>query len=278
MHRADFLSHPDVHAFIPWFRHRFTRDFIHTYTDRRSGDAWRCASLFDAFESYEWNGKGWQDNKRELDTFRRRLRMALSEGDREATFAVCAAILRWGGVWANNGVYLEKRREVLLEELRHLACVLEGEQEPGKHAVRRVPTDSSSECRMNAGFVKIYSVLLDHFVIYDGRVGATLGLLVRRFCEGTQRQAVPEPLRFAYGEPKEAPNAETPKTRNPSAGPFRFPCLRPNSRVHSAQAMRATWLLRAALDGGSSPFSDGEDGFHELAAGLFMAGYDLSPR
>ena len=34
---------------------------------------------------------------------------------------------------------------------------------------------------MNAGFVKIYSVLLDSCVIYDGRVGAALGLLVRQF-------------------------------------------------------------------------------------------------
>ena len=38
---------------------------------------------------------------------------------------------------------------------------------------------------MNAGFVKIYSLLCDDCVIYDGRVGAALGLLTRQFCEAT---------------------------------------------------------------------------------------------
>jgi len=32
------------------------------------------------------------------------------------------------------------------------------------------PTDATSECRTNAGFVKIYRVLLDNCAIYDGRV------------------------------------------------------------------------------------------------------------
>ena len=39
---------------------------------------------------------------------------------------------------------------------------------------------------MNAGFEKIYSVLLDGCVIYDGRVGAALGLLARQFCEASE--------------------------------------------------------------------------------------------
>jgi hypothetical protein len=39
--------------------------------------------------------------------------------------------------------------------------------------------------------------------------------------------------------------------------------------------MRANWFLRGALEMNPLPFSKGENGFHELAAGLFMAGYDL---
>ena len=44
---------------------------------------------------------------------------------------------------------------------------------------------------MNAGFIKIYSLLCDYCLIYDGRVGAALGLLTRQFCETTGRTAIP---------------------------------------------------------------------------------------
>lgn len=41
--------------------------------------------------------------------------------------------------------------------------------------------------------------------------------------------------------------------------------------------MRANWLLRRILEEHPGTFGKGEDGFHELAAGLFMIGYDLGP-
>ena len=41
--------------------------------------------------------------------------------------------------------------------------------------------------------------------------------------------------------------------------------------------MRANWLLHRTLEDNPGTFSEGEDGFHELAAGLFMVGYDLGP-
>ena len=44
---------------------------------------------------------------------------------------------------------------------------------------------ADTKCRMNAGFVKIHNLLCDHFVIYDGRVGAALELFVRQFRDRT---------------------------------------------------------------------------------------------
>jgi hypothetical protein len=40
--------------------------------------------------------------------------------------------------------------------------------------------------------------------------------------------------------------------------------------------MRANWFLQAALACSPDVFSTGEAGFHELAGGLFMVGYDLT--
>ena len=41
------------------------------------------------------------------------------------------------------------------------------------------------------------------------------------------------------------------------------------------QARRANWFIGRALNRNPNAFSAGEEGFHELAAGLFMVGYDL---
>jgi hypothetical protein len=185
-----------------------------------------------------------------------------------------ADILRWGGVFANNGAYLTDRGADFLDELLHLANVLQADRLPSPREIWRREGETDTPCRMNAGFVKIYSVWLDYLVIYNGRVGAALGLLTRQFCEQTGRGSVPETLAFAYGSPKESPTTLRPKVRNPSEGLYRFPRLRPGW-PHVVQAMKASRFLRAVLDAGPHPFSQGEDGFHESAAGLFMVGYDL---
>jgi len=54
--------------------------------------------------------------------------------------------------------------------------------------------------RMNAGFTKIHALMLDDFVIYDSRVGAALGLLVRNFLTEKDIAYLPEVLHFAYGK------------------------------------------------------------------------------
>ncbi len=272
-----FLADPHVEAMQPWVTARLDKasGWTHTYVDRRTGVRWSCNGLADAFRQYRWNRKPWPENKTELDGYRRDLRRAVGEEDIRGATDACERILRWGGVWAHNGSYLRRRRSVLLDELRHLRAVIDGDHTPAKSEMRRDPSTAGTECRMNAGFVKIYSLLCDHCVMYDGRVGAALGLLVRQFCEDTGRTTVPPCLAFAFGSPKEAPNARCPKLRDPGRNELRFPRLRPNPRFHTAQVMRANWFLRGVLATGAWPCSPGEDGFHELAAGLFMVGYDL---
>ena len=66
-----------------------------------------CNGLHDAFTTYSWNGRSWPDNKRELDTFRAELRSAIHARDDDRAHQASAAILRWGRVWARNGLYLE---------------------------------------------------------------------------------------------------------------------------------------------------------------------------
>ena len=279
MTKAEFLADPHVCALSAWVADRFASStpWQHAYTNRASGAQWSCLSLVDAFRQYAWNEKPWLDNAAELADYRTRLRAAVESRDGEVVFTTCAAILRWGGVWANNGRTLADRQHLFIDELQHMRAVLTAAETPAPTALRLNPRDPDTiVCAMNAGFVKIYSLLLDDCVIYDGRVGAALGLLARQYCEASGLDALPSALAFAYGVPKESPTAMHPKRRDPSQGPFRFPRLRQDARFHTAQTMRANWFLRATLDRQPGSFSAGELGFHELAAGLFMVGYDLS--
>ena len=278
MTKDTFLADPTVQEAAEWIAARFDHSsgWTHAYIDRKKGTRWFCEGLGDASRKYSWRRKSWPETKIELDRLRRDLRDALQRENTVDVFAVCTEILRWGGVSAHNAQHLAAKKPVLIAELRHLCAVLARNHTPSLGDMRRDPSNPATECRMNAGFVKIYSLLCDYCVIYDGRVGAALGLLVRQFCGKTGRSTVPPVLAFAYGVPKEAPKTKNPKLRNPGHVSLVFPKLGQDSHFHTAQVMRANWFLRRALEINQRPFTEGEDGFHELAAGLFMVGYDLA--
>ena len=277
INKEAFLADPNVAEMTDWVAARFddASGWTHTWVDRKSGDRWSFNGLRDAFLQYKWNGEAWAANKTVLDAFRCELREAVQTEDVRSVVTICENILKWGGVAAHNVRYLHRQQPVLVRELQHVRDLVSRNRTPSKRDLCREPDNPTSACRMNAGFVKIYSLLCDDCVIYDGRVGAALGLLARQFCEATGRTEVPSALAFAFGTPKEAPNTTNAKVRNPSHGTLRFPRLRPDARFHTVQVMRANWFIRRALDRNPHAFSAGEAGFHELAAGFFMVGYDL---
>lgn len=275
--KDSFLTDPVVGELSKWLADRFhpSSGWMHSYADRKTGTRWRCCGLADAFEQYLWRGKSWSETKVELDRLRHDLRDAVERECTNRVVEVCEQILHWGGVSAHNASYLRSRKHALIAELRHLRCVLARNHTPSRSDMLVPAGGPATECRMNAGFVKIYSLLCEYCVMYDGRVGAALGLVVRQFCDETLRSEVPHLLAFAFGSAKEGSNPKNPKIRNPSRGSLRFPKLRQDSRFHTEQVMRANWLLRRTLEDNAATFREGEDGFHELAAGLFMVGYDL---
>jgi len=146
-------------------------------------------------------------------------------------------------------------------------------------------SETKSAFRMNAGYTKIYSLLYDDFLIYDGRVAASIGKLVTRYCIENRIATVPDELSFPYMDAKESAkkNDSARKNRNPSIENFLFHKLNSNAN-HAMWNLHANWILREAIIGSAIfNWKYGEenesvtnaDALRVLESALFMVGYDL---
>ncbi|MBS3948110.1 MAG: hypothetical protein KGZ57_07425 [Dethiobacter sp.] len=76
MLKNEYLCDSDVKLFMRWLIHLCDKKgvFTHQCIDRRSGEMWRCNSIYDAFSKYQWSftytdqngqvysGKGFAEN------------------------------------------------------------------------------------------------------------------------------------------------------------------------------------------------------------------------
>ena len=231
MTKKQFYSDPDVQEMACWIAKHFESGLEHSYYDRKKKCNWNCNGLYDAFRKYEWKGADWENTKKKLDLFRHDLREVFKykDPDQSRIVCVCQDILKWGGVTNGNKNYLKCRQDFIVPELQNMKGLLSNDETPSKKDMRTPSDDPCKkypEYRMNAGFAKIYSLLCDYCVMYDSRVGAALGFLVRGFCEAKKYDKVPSNLEFAWAPGKEGPNAKSPKNHDPSRGNLTFPRLR----------------------------------------------------
>ena len=185
-----------------------------------------------------------QGPRQHSDAFRCELREAVQTEDVGRVVTVCENILKWGGVAAHNVRYLHRQQPVLVRELQHVRDLLSRNCTPSKRDLCREPDNPATECRMNAGFVKIYSLLCDDCVIYDGRVGAALGLLTRQFCEATSRTEVPLRagirLRHAEGGTEhDKRQGARPESRHPAVFEAATGCPIPHRSGDAGKLVRA---------------------------------------
>ncbi|RQD75865.1 MAG: hypothetical protein D5R97_05375 [Candidatus Syntrophonatronum acetioxidans] len=138
------------------------------------------------------------------------------------------------------------------------------------------------EIGITSGFIKRYALLIDDFIMYDGRVGAALGLLVRSFCEEASLNSIPQELLFSYGKGREAEASSIESNRrNPFLGKYRFPEMAGNPERHLRDSIRSSWLLKGVLDSTNSKFNTLQQNgpldmrLWALQSALFMIGYDV---
>jgi hypothetical protein len=120
---------------------------------------------------------------------------------------------------------------------------------------------------MNSAMTKVYAFAdpEERLAIYDGRVGAALGLFVVCLCERQKLEAVPSELAFAWHDGRGRKNR-----RNPSQGLLKFPRLGEH-QLHASNMRRASRVLNSAAQQAGCSVQD-------MERALFMIGYDVSEK
>lgn len=264
-------------AFVDYLASAWHGVFPHKYqvTKRPEWNAWRaiagqqdasfwtCGSLAEADLHYSWKP---EEQAGSFETLASDLQAALEANDEKHLRSVCLKIFQWGGVAAQP----EDRSRMWVEQ-SDLGQRLEGAVQALLNEREGLERFDGKVALMNSAMTKIYAACCpDQLVIYDGRVGAALGLIARRFLEKSKHPApVPSELAFAWGAAKTKG-----RIRNPSTEQYRFPTLfgARFDRRHAWQMRQASRLLRETVKQINQPAVT----LRNLERALFMIGYDVS--
>lgn len=200
-----------------------------------------------------------------LDTMRVQLQQGFTQRDEALVEKTCLSVLEWGGVLSQNRKTIETMSPSFTQYLLDFTMKQSKDLRSNEFAIPGL--------HMNSGFTKVYSLCAETFYIYDGRLGAALGWLVRQFCEASGLLEIPLELRFAWGRGR----GDNPARRNPSTPQFRFPELGSNRERHLENNIRANWLIERISDTTESRFQKIPKKMRgrALESALFMVGYEI---
>ena len=198
MKREPYLADREVQSFLSWARPFVTGDraLIREWNGRWG--AFRCRSLFEAYQAFDWPfrvqlpddsskscGRSLDDNFAVLGRLSCLLRQAADEGNAQAFLTAAIAVVEWGGA----GV---RRNRVRLATLGSDALTVVLADAARLDPTRADLSQLGKVNYLNSGFSKIHALLIDDYPIYDSRVACALASLVRRYCEESGRTAVPQ--------------------------------------------------------------------------------------
>ncbi|WZB76199.1 hypothetical protein WJ972_10270 [Achromobacter insuavis] len=173
----------------------FKYDYRNSQTPRefpfsKSGQA---DTLEDLFKRYWWRHQGYDANAVTLRSLQQTLRESLRKESHRGPEVRMAfqSVLNWG-LMSNAAGHNMQWADTKPLDLSELLGI-------GQQALEADSPDFDAfdTVRMNAGLTKVFSLLSEQLIIYDGRVGAALGWLVRAFLKSeTELLQVPEALAF----------------------------------------------------------------------------------
>jgi len=286
--REDYLNIPDVNNFISWLEKRLDtpREFEHHYYLVKAKQQWHCTCLYEAYEKYWWpynmtcpiqgtkvSGSGILDSFNYIKVLAELLRTSVLENDVNLVRKSALAMLSWGGVLNGNRERIVDMGEDVCNYFRRVKESMSlSETRLGNH----------DGIFINSGFTKLYFLLVDDFIMYDGRVGAALGLLGRLYSEEIGLEKIPRTIEFSFGKGKESRGKQlTGNRRNPSKGNYKLPEFSGDRNRHINDNIKASWLLKTLADKTTSRFALLPQGpllnerLTAIQSALFMIGYDV---
>lgn len=285
MLREEYLSSNNVKKFIKWIEVYLDEkgSFLHEYTTGRPKLDFKCDSIYSAYENYGWNfsyinenatkisGFTYIESEKALHVMGNRIREGLDENSTVKCRNACIQVLQWGGVTNKNQDVIIKMGDELTSYLKMVSDRFKADLNLEEYYIPGI--------HMNSGFTKIYSLILDDYVIYDSRVGAALCLLVRKFCEKMELEKVPDELKFAWAMARTT--KYSPKITNmryPGSSKYDFPALSNKPEMHTYYNIKANWLLKSIIDNTESKFNDLDKNkqLRALESALFMIGYSVN--
>lgn len=239
------------------------------YSSLRQG-LWWCHSLEEACMHYSWsNGSGAKFTQLSHD-----IKAAIHQGNTFLVRDLCLEIFKWGNVakkeddpsriWVED----EALSGTLIASLRHATQLLQ------PSSTTSLAIFDGTRMLMNSAMTKIYAAVdaSQTVVIYDGRVGAALGLLARMFLYTAQVSALPHDLAFLWGPMQGKGKANF---RDPSDGRYKFRSLYAPSVSNQIRAnvSRMTNCVLEALSGTLGAHQNGKVSLRDIEKALFMIGY-----
>lgn len=277
MNKNDYLNQEIVASFVSYlaklingtealaFAYRFHHRKAPEDFQQKFGLDGTAQTLEEFFVRYWWNKKYYDANAKTLEDLQETIRIALVRPTIELSEVrlVIEQIMKWGlgpKAAAYNMAWADAQGERLPGFLLEGKKALESEN-PNLEIFQRI--------RMNAGYTKVFSLLCDGIVIYDGRVGAALCWLVRQFLKTASHTGpVPEGLNFRWG------SGMSPQNRNPAGDGFTF-CQLAGGKSWAKANVHASWVLNAARLKSGAKWCAGEEGLRKVEAAFFMLGYAL---
>jgi hypothetical protein len=258
------------HAF-PIRKHRAWKQWQTNYPVI-SSSSWFCANLREACLRYSWQAG-------DPAPLVAKMQVALASNKTDELFKACKDIFEWGGVARErkNGGAEDASLMWLKDQAAKssLHSQISKAVELLKDRHNDLTMFNGQTLLMNSAMTKIYWAADPdkQLAIYDGRVGAALGLLAREFLKSMGCNVVPTELKFRWGGSRDQHVRGRSNKRNPSEDPLKFPSLFSSSKkdLHHAQMMRQASFLLKNVSGKLMNVS-----VHDLEKALFMIGYDVS--
>jgi hypothetical protein len=287
MQRKEFLSQPEVSAFIEWLAQtlltltvelRFkSSKFVPgglkasvTGFEQVLGHYRWCAAWQPPAENEPLRSECWGTTRASLQKLGDWLASAVAADDQVQALQACLQVLRWGGVRGAipflNRLADEGRLTAYLKSMRD-SLALDTDADLDKLSAHNVE-------RFDAGLTKIHALLdASGSPIYDSRVGAAMSMLHAQFRAGYAGVRLPRlvfPSGAARGDQIRDPGAFTGMQKAPQFSRLAY---------HEwAQAqLQLGWIIRSLLE--RTEWFAGEGDLaarcHAFEACLFMLGYDL---